>query len=156
MSIRRAGKRFLKWGGPVVAVLLAVVWWMSGKWYAAYIWPGDWVFRVERGVSGVAHWPGEAKLYTGFAPPVWYLVPTKSTPFLWWFYAKWEPDHQSASVPLWFPFVIVVGLSAAVWRRDWLAKRRALLGHCVKCHYDRRGLAVAAPCPECGAAEQVR
>jgi hypothetical protein len=31
------------------------------------------------------------------------------------------------------------------------ASRRANMGHCVKCNYDRRGLPATNPCPECGA-----
>jgi hypothetical protein len=41
--------------------------------------------------------------------------------------------------------------TAAAWRLDTLARRRARVGHCPTCNYDRRGLPAANPCPECGA-----
>jgi len=39
-----------------------------------------------------------------------------------------------------------------VGRLDMLARRRARIGCCPKCNYDRAGLAPGSVCPECGAA----
>ncbi len=41
--------------------------------------------------------------------------------------------------------------TAFLWYLDTLARRRARLNLCPKCHYDRTGLAAGAKCPECGA-----
>lgn len=159
MSIKRVGKRFLKWGGPVVAVLLAAAWWMSDWRWIGYLGPGGSFCVVERGVIGVGYGPEWATPRDGKtrdAPPTGFHGGSVPLEYEWWFVLVWEPGHRAVGVPLWFPVGIVVGLSTVVWRRDWLSQRRAILGHCAKCRYDRRGLAAAAPCPECGATEQVR
>ncbi len=46
--------------------------------------------------------------------------------------------------------VLIATITAAAWRFDTLARRRASLNLCPKCNYDRTGLAVGAVCPECG------
>ena len=62
------------------------------------------------------------------------------------------PVRQPAvSVPLWIPVVALAIITAGAWRLDTLARRRAREGQCLKCHYDRAGLAPDAFCPECGA-----
>jgi hypothetical protein len=53
-------------------------------------------------------------------------------------------------MPFWVPLTLVLALTAAAWRLDTLARRRARLNHCPTCNYDRRGLPAASPCPECG------
>jgi hypothetical protein len=55
-------------------------------------------------------------------------------------------------VPLWIPASAAIGATALAWRLDTLARRRARVGLCPKCSYNRAGLAVGAVCPECGAA----
>jgi hypothetical protein len=47
-------------------------------------------------------------------------------------------------------FLATLFLSIVVWRRLRRPKRRAELGQCPECGYDRRGLATDAKCPECG------
>lgn len=150
--------RWIKWGGPVVALLLVVFWWFSSTTWIAHLGPGDWQVSAGGGLIGISYWPGRTSLtrsITGVSPPTG--VQTVKTPrqFNWWFRMIWQPDRRSVAIPMWIPFVIVVGLTAYARHTEVAARRRALLGHCPKCHYDRRDLAATAPCPECGTTRQI-
>lgn len=48
--------------------------------------------------------------------------------------------------------VFTIAATLTAWRLDVLARRRARIGLCAKCHYDRAGLAASTVCPECGTA----
>jgi hypothetical protein len=64
----------------------------------------------------------------------------------WWF----EINSSEAVVPIW-PFALATGGCAfALWHADIRARRRARVGVCIGCGYDRRGIAADATCPECG------
>ena len=54
------------------------------------------------------------------------------------------------TIPLWVAVAPATVLAAFMWRFDRRATRRALGNVCTRCGYDRRGLAAAAVCPECG------
>lgn len=73
----------------------------------------------------------------------WSLFPGVST---------WSDIRSTYRAPYWCiaaPFAAVAFMSERR-RRAWLAQER--LGKCVKCGYDRAGLAPSALCPECGQA----
>lgn len=53
--------------------------------------------------------------------------------------------------PLYVPLILLAGASAAAWAAQSRAARRARLGLCPKCRYDRAGLPAGVVCPECGA-----
>ncbi|HVU62889.1 MAG TPA: hypothetical protein VHC70_02840, partial [Phycisphaerales bacterium] len=59
-------------------------------------------------------------------------------------------------LPLWQPTVLAgAAVLALLWPELILllafrSRRRRRLGRCVKCGYDRAGLAAGAACPECG------
>jgi hypothetical protein len=145
--------KFFKWGGPAVALLLVATWWFSGRTWIAHVGPGDWQVSVGSGRVSITYWPGrtaQTQAITGAPPPKGLQAMNTPRQFNWWFRIAWEPDRRFFAIPLWFPFLIVVGLTTAAWRQEILARRRALLGHCPECHYDRTGLAASAPCPECG------
>ena len=150
----------IKWGGPVVALLLVVWWWFSRTTWISYTVPtvpGDWQFSTGSGRVNITYWPGTtAQGQAIIGHPRQKGLDVQSTPrqLNWWFGTRWEFDHRSIRIPLWFPLFIVVGLTAAVWRKEIIARRRAIIGHCRTCHYDRRGLAATTPCPECGATGQ--
>jgi hypothetical protein len=64
---------------------------------------------------------------------------------------RWGPFVEY-SLPLWVPLV-VCGLPAGLaWRRIVHRRRRASVGLCSECGYERRGLVGGADtkCPECG------
>ncbi|MCX5690324.1 MAG: hypothetical protein NTV94_11175 [Planctomycetota bacterium] len=124
--------------------------------------PGDWVASVSAGVASVSYEPGviaQTEQMTGVPVPrglTTLQVPT-TTPqvprkLVWWFGGTWEPARKSLIVPLWFPILLVAGLSALAWRMDFAYRRRARIGCCTRCNYNRAGLPSAATCPECGAA----
>lgn len=75
-----------------------------------------------------------------------------------WMLPRWGngPGYVSRSwippvmvVPLWLPFLIVAVPCAVLWR--FVPPRRPP-GHCQRCNYDMRSLAVGTKCPECGSA----
>jgi hypothetical protein len=152
MTVKRAGMQFFKWGGPVVALLLVVWWWFSRTTWISYMGPGDWQFSSGSGRVNITYWPSTWKGHAITGHPRQKGLQVENTPrqVNWWFGVRWEFDHRSIRIPLWFPFLIVVGLTAAAWRKEIIIRRRALIGLCPKCHYTRRGLAATAPCPECG------
>ena len=53
---------------------------------------------------------------------------------------------------LWPIALCALGVTAFARYLDTLARRRARIGFCPKCNYDRTGLAAGAVCPECGSA----
>jgi hypothetical protein len=69
---------------------------------------------------------------------------------------SWRPSwdyfsgYWGLSLPLWIPFLLFAVPTALLWRRDHIATKRARIGRCPLCGYDRRGLAADAKCPECG------
>jgi hypothetical protein len=73
------------------------------------------------------------------------------------FSLRWLPDWSFGwpgwyvIVPLWIPLVMILAFTVAAWRLDAAARRRASADLCMKCGYDRSGLAPDGACPECGA-----
>jgi len=67
---------------------------------------------------------------------------------------RWDylSGYWGISIPLWMPFLLFAIPTALLWRRDQIATKRARIGRCPCCGYDRRGLAADSPCPECGTA----
>jgi hypothetical protein len=54
-------------------------------------------------------------------------------------------------IPLW-PLVLTFSIGfAAIANKDRRLNRRARIGRCLVCNYNRTGLAATTPCPECGA-----
>lgn len=63
-----------------------------------------------------------------------------------------EPELFQFTVPIWILVLPVMLLTAAAWRFDILAQRRARVGLCPNCRYDISAIPSVANCPECGAA----
>lgn len=158
MNVKPALLILIRWGGPPVAMALCVAWWISGTTWVTYIGTNDWRVSAGSGLVAVSHSPGLTAItvsITGVAPPKGLQTLSMQRRFAWWFRAEWKADYRSIAIPLWFPILVVTSLFTAAWRYEILARRRALIGCCVKCRYDRKGLAPSAPCPECGATTQV-
>ncbi|HMN40148.1 MAG TPA: hypothetical protein PKE29_04835 [Phycisphaerales bacterium] len=139
-------RKTIKWGGAAVTVLLVVVWAGSRWWNAGYE-ADRWVVGAVGGRLHLSTYaPGSTAILGG-----WYVL-RQARRFEGW---QWGFSHdvfgylESWAVPMW-PLPLLSGASALLaWRLDTLA-RRARLGRCPKCNYDRTGLSPAAVCPECG------
>ncbi len=139
-------RKTVKWGGAVVTVLLAVVWIGSAWWAISWYRQRGISFIVVNGCLDVEDrlgrpWPTELL--------GWEVRPHDP-------HFRWSLDWASRSsvwlisVPLWMPLALSVIVTAAAWRLDTLARRRARMNLCPKCNYDRTGLAAGVVCPECG------
>ena len=142
-------RKTIKYGGAALTVLLVVVWIGSG-WYIT-----GWYHGV--GSRGVLHSGGLALIRS--RDTHW------SVPDEWYWNSRHHPDpgcfhwkiasytlgsEQTTFIPLWPVTMAAAGTTALAFRLDTLARRRARMNLCVKCHYDRTGLAADAVCPECG------
>jgi hypothetical protein len=141
-------RKTVKWGGAVVSVVLLVVWVGSGWWYAK--WGGsDW---------SVVLTPGSISLtdYGKLVPPEFHGWACGAHhfqfPWQWSFQTERGGGYHGYFVPLWALAFACILPAAIAWRLDILARRRARIGFCPKCGYNRTGLAPQAVCPECGAA----
>jgi hypothetical protein len=160
-------RRAIKWGGAAVTVLLVVVWIGSGWWHV-----NCWASRraievsVSGGVFDVMWGPAidfpagdgdrrslEAgwRVGTVYTNIGWYY--DRGYHLSWWYWgdlSRYLPHLRSVGVPLWVIVALALAVTARGWRLDTLARRRARVGLCPECGYDRRGLSPDAPCPECG------
>ena len=133
-----------------MTVLLVVVWIQSARWQFGWQGPSGNDAVLYRGTLFIS-W-GETWGPAGF-PHGWRAYPEKD-PLIWAF--RFEPNSRAANlgwnvwIPMWAPTALCVLITALAFRLDTLARRRARMNLCAKCHYDRTGLAGDAVCPECG------
>lgn len=157
-------RKAIKWGGAAAAAVLVVVWFASAWWGAGYVSrtfvcgidPGRLVVKSgwDTGISTRTRF--EARARRGFEPWRWKIegegdwstLDGKRVPM-------WD-GVWLLIVPLWMPVVCLLLISAVAWRLDVLARRYGRAGKCVRCGYDRAGLAAEAKCPECGSACEQR
>ena len=153
-------RKTVKWGGAAVTVLLVVVWigsgWVATGWSqqtmrSVYLNQGALIIRwftpADVTPSGTWRWaPHPWKLswksqylHSRGVPPV--LTPGE---------VPVSFETIAASFPLWWGVAVMLLITLPAWYFDALARRRARLGRCPKCNYDRTGLAAGAVCPECG------
>ena len=137
-----------------IAVLVLLVGdWLSAPWWYTSVEVNGCDVGLARGrieiirtIGSMNHSPG------GWRVDAW----DSWAPWQWWFdYGSYSGRRYSSwvlHIPLWLPAIMLVGILVAVHRFELLARRRARLNLCPKCHYDRTGLAIGAKCPECGAA----
>lgn len=141
---RATCRKTIKWGGLVLALLLAGVWVRSEFVVDAYF-AEEWQVRAGRGAAGFGWTPlGDFGLGYQSVP-----IPSGYRRYWWWSYqtGSWGRGLQ---LPIWMPLSLTLIATAAAWRLDVLARRRERVGFCPKCGYDRAGLGGAAVCPECG------
>ena len=138
-------RKTVKWGGAALTVLLVVVWIGSvGRW-AQWISPsGSWMATLSRGRVSAWHatWslPPTTGWRTGRESFGLELLPSLRDP----------NSLGGLTIPVWMIAGCPLVLTAYAWRLDYLARRRARVGRCPKCTYDRAGLPIEAVCPECG------
>lgn len=133
----------------MVTVLLVVVW-IGSLWrYVSYGTP-DWFASVGAGnvalVTDAYH--AVPEMLHGVQ------VRTEKHEVEWWPVVSKRVTGWHVRLPFWTAGVPVLLITAAAWRCDAIARRRARLNLCPNCHYDLTGLARGggggAVCPECG------
>ncbi len=138
----------IKWCGLALAVVLVAAWVVT-IWKNATYYSGDGGFLALRQGSVVSMTP---ILPYPESPGFKWGVRPSSMPMRWW--PRWivSSPISVVIVPLWIPIVLVSAATAAAWRLDVLARRRARTDACRACGYTLAGLTPGAPCPECGGA----
>jgi len=146
---RLAVRRFLKWAGVVVCLLLCVAWGLTVFWlpwwilgqgsvqYAAYL---------EQGYVGFVRFTQSPRAPTGISV----LTRPLQDPLLsldgLWIRTMSRGAVSGFWVPLWMPLAVVGGIAGLLF---WQDRRRVPPGHCGKCGYNLSGN-VSGVCPECG------
>jgi len=155
-------RKTVKWGGAVVSVVLLVVWVVSG-WYTVYCGTTHgWDVYFNAGMCDSVYYPnyrsGRSSWYIDRRERAFSRDPAPFT-LVWTFPSvsseQWSVGGDPATcvrIPLWTPVALSGLATTMAWRLDTLARRRARVGLCRTCSYDRTGLAPGAVCPECGAA----
>ena len=144
-------RKTIKWGGGAVTVLLAVLWLWSKTLQFSWIPAGGFGIEMAHGCllldipcsyRARDHHPPSLRVESAY----WF------TRRDWW-KPRWDSDGwwTRVLIPIWLPAVVMCSAAMTAWRLDTVARRRARVGHCTKCGYDRAGIAGDAKCPECGA-----
>jgi hypothetical protein len=143
-------RKTIKWGGAAVTLLLVVAWAWSGRYTVGVWWASPrsppWEYSLALSAGSIQlirsdQYFGTESGYTG--------VHRHRNGILW--RAFWRNGSPMVVLlPLWFVAAPSLLTTVLAWRLDALARRRARLGFCPICHYDRTGLAEPAICPECG------
>ena len=139
----------MKWGGAAATLLLLVVWLGSGWWMI------NWCVstRVEYGLAAGEFWVGWWAGDPGrFTPGAFHIGRYDGGGYhlQWWDWGRSVPPVHVYAIPLWVPLLPCAVVTAVAWRLDTRARRRARVGLCPHCGYDRAGLTTDAVCPECG------
>ncbi len=155
-------RKMVKWGGVVLAAAATWQLFQSARHARFLTWsrPGEASFLwSSQGALSYTTVPQPGPVVTGaagsrWAPDGWgwgsYPIKTPST--VWRPVYRIAPGDTCIQLPLWILTSVGMLASATAWRLDTLARRRAKIGACPGCSYDRTGLAATAPCPECGKA----
>jgi hypothetical protein len=142
-------RKTIKWGGAAVTLLLVVAWIGSGRWRVVYC--GGRTYSLRHGcvyVDTLQAWESP------YWSPGWH-VDGGGQPMEWWFQIgshAWYGGPGHVSAPLWTFAALAALVTGMAWRLEAAAHRRARVGLCPKCNYDRAGIAKDAVCPECGSA----
>lgn len=148
MRQSRKQRAFIKFGGAALSVLLLAIW-VASAWWEVHYQNLRMGFSITNGAAVYReHVPNTtAVLIEG----PWKLEAQRADSWLhWWFSfrAWWSGIYIIA--PIW-PFAVVMSVRTAIpWWQDARLARRARIGLCGNCRYDRRGLPADAVCPECG------
>ena len=152
-KLKRVLRKAVKWGGAGLTVLLLVVWVGSGCYRANWrIAAGT---SVEIGAGRLEY--SEVSLFSDLArhgwatPEVGLRSIAAGEPELNWSFRRADLGKALfVFIPLWPAVLLSLLATAAAWRADAKYLRRARVGMCPACGYDRAGLAPGAVCPECG------
>jgi hypothetical protein len=136
----------VKWGGVVVCVALTGVWvtsiWWTVGWEGLHscilIHHGCLTAWWEKGAS--SDWKELMFIRPQVRDAALVLRPS----------IQIDNRDTIVTIPFWVVAAAGAVPTAAAWRFDAFARRRARTGHCPACNYDRTGIPDASPCPECG------
>ena len=140
----------------MVTLLLVVVWVGSARWRAGWSSRNLLLWVAVEGGRVIAtqpcllvddsYTPGD-----DIARSSVYLK-RNSYGFRWWLHWQKHSGVLEVAIPMWVLAAIVLVPTTAAWRLDSRPCRRARIGLCLKCNYNRHGIPAQAVCPECGAA----
>jgi hypothetical protein len=143
----------------VVGVLFTLLWVLSCRWTVFYSAQFGDSFGLKAG-EVFALWTSEAErarlaALTGEPVNLYWNVhgARRRVPMQWvpWPRKSKLPDGSRSMVSIPLLPLAAICISAGLWvGRRHTAQFRASRGLCLKCGYDRRGLAKDAACPECG------
>jgi transposase InsO family protein len=137
-------RKAIKWGGLALCLLLAGVW-VRSEWVWDHYAGTNFYLIAWKGSACIGQtWPGYAASGYRSGPVV------ADRDRYWWCVFGGPATTIRAIIPLWLLLAPTLLATAAAWRLDAVARRRARAGRCPKCGYDRAGLAASAVCPECG------
>jgi hypothetical protein len=144
-------RKFAKWTGLVLSVLLLTIWVVSG-WYVAVARrePGaGWYLLDIHGGLFAAWYSNESFLPTNEVPFRFHRL---AEPQMFWSFNYDTKRSRTGttsivSVPIWCFQLPLTASSAWLWRRD---RRLSKPGLCKQCNYDLRGIEKDKACPECG------
>lgn len=151
MSAKFLRRLFIAWGTPVLIAAIVFGWVLSAD--NVIILSGP--LGLEASITGGRLYinrdldPASVSRRPGTGVHEYY------SQYGWWFGGGLASSRNWIAVPLWFPLLIVLGVGGWAWRQEILANRRARVGLCKTCGYDRTGLALGSVCPECGGGEGV-
>ena len=150
-TLKRRVRRTVKWGGAGLTVLLVVVWIGSGWIQFTAGWSPGYQIGLGRGACGL-----EVRSYAAPSSPFrTQLKPPRGFELRWIPWLVLDGSYTAYILPLWCPALLSLLATAAAWRADLKYLRRARVGLCPACGYDRAGLAAVSVCPECGAAPRL-
>ena len=131
-------RRFAKWTGLVVCVLVLAMWGTSSHYVVTWMSADGSSLLGMGGSNFVVCWDAADM----FAMPGWLTIRIEPPVFLGQF---WLDPKSRFVAPFWLPLTLAAIPTAILWRRD---RRTVKPGCCRVCGYDLR--ASKKTCPECG------
>lgn len=126
-----------------VATVLLVAIWIMEIWYGVFLMaPGGYFVGAGEGLVGF-----------GIARSIGKQIGLNiesSQLRLWWFEWEYTATEKIIAAPIWLVLLLSMSTLFISWRIERTARRREVSGLCLKCGYDRSGLAQSTRCPECG------
>lgn len=175
-TLRERLRRQVQWWAPILTLIFTAIW-LSNLWSEWNITHMATTNLSGFGISGstACIWhatfestsidrPKTGLYLNTFPPRLWETHPFELLPtatFTRWQGPSGAPMYKwFIYLPLWLPTMLSLALTFTSWTPEYLAWRRNFLlhlhasssNHCLRCRYNRTGLAPQAPCPECGAA----
>ncbi len=145
----------LKWIGASLCLLMFSLWFATRWWRPALTVrhgpKSEFIVAAQGHVSlyRFDYGPNDASTSWGVSTE-FETNDERHVPETWHWGFQWGNDRtvraSPYAVPIWFPFLITAVPTSYIWIRG----RRRAPNTCTSCGYSLAGLAVGAPCPECG------